>query len=90
MANTKNQKEWRYEPMNDYFSVEEINLMCIFNTGGRTALIAELRESLPGVHDPDMREIYESTITKLETISDDDFSDIGFYIADDYTEETEV
>jgi len=76
--------------MNDYFSVEEINLMCIFDTSDKTALIAELRESLPGVYDPDMREIYESTISKLETISDEDYSGIGFYIADDYDDGGEV
>jgi hypothetical protein len=76
--------------MNDYFSVEEVNLMCIFNTESKTALLAELRESLPGVYDPDMCEIYESAISKLESISDDDFSGVGLYIADDYIEETEV
>ena len=76
--------------MNDYFSVEEINLMCIFDTSDRAALIAELRESFPGVYDPDMREIYESAIAKLETISDEDFSGIGFYIADEYDDSGEV
>jgi len=76
--------------MKDIFSVEEINLMCIYDTSGRTALVAELRDSLTGVYDPDMRDIYESTIEKLEKISDGDFSQIGLYIADEYIEETEV
>lgn len=70
--------------MRDIFSAEEINLMCIFDTKDKTTLIAELRESLPGIYDPDMRDIYESAIAKLETISDADFADIGFYIADDF------
>jgi len=76
--------------MKDIFSVEEINLMCVYDTGNKAALAAELRGSLPDIYDPDMREIYESAIEKLERISDDDFSDIGFYIADEYIEETEV
>ena len=76
--------------MKDIFSVEEINLMCIYDTSDRTALIAELRDSLPDIGDPDMREIYENTIGKLEKISDNDFSDIGLYIADEYIDETEV
>jgi hypothetical protein len=70
--------------MRDIFSVEEINLMCIFNTGDKAGLLAELSESLPGIYDPDMREIYESAIAKLETVSDEDFAATGFYIADDF------
>ena len=58
--------------------------MCIFDTSDKTALLAELRESVGSVYDPDMLEIYESVIVKLENISDNDFADIGFYIADDY------
>lgn len=80
--------------MNDKFSVEETNLMCIFDTSSRSALLAELTESIDGIYDPDMREVFESTITKLETLTDAEFEDIGFYIADDYidddTYETEV
>jgi hypothetical protein len=70
--------------MKELFSVEEINLMCIFDTSDRAELTRELRESLPGIYDPDMREIYESAIAKLESISDEDFSDVGLYIADDF------
>ena len=76
--------------MKDIFSVEEINLMCIYDTSDKAVLIAELRSGLPDIYDPDMRDIYESAIDKLERISEDDFSDIGFYIADEYIEETEV
>jgi len=76
--------------MKDIFSVEEINLMCIYDTKDKSSLITELRDSLPDIYDPDMRDIYKSTIEKLGKISDGDFADIGFYIADEYTGETEV
>lgn len=66
------------------FSAEEINLMCIFDTSSKSNLLSELRESLNDVYDPDMRDIYESTIEKLEKISDGDFSEIGLYIADEF------
>jgi hypothetical protein len=66
------------------FSSEEINLMCIFDTSSREILIAELLESLNDVYDPDMREVFESTIEKLERISDEGFAEIGFCIADEY------
>ena len=65
------------------FSQEEMNLMCIFDTSGRENLISELRDSLPDVYDPEMRDIYESTIEKLKKISDGDFCEIGLYIAEE-------
>jgi len=79
--------------MYDKFSVEEINLMCIFDTSDRTALLTDLWERIDDVYDPDMREIFESAIDKLERISDDDFAGIGFYMAgedDEDFEEMEV
>ena len=70
---------------NFMFSAEEINLMCIFETGSRKSLINILREGLNNdIYDPEMREIYENTIEKLEKISDEDFSEIGIYIADEF------
>ena len=68
------------------FSAEEINLMCIFDTSTKENLLSELRDSLRDVYDPEMRDIYDSTIEKLSTISDEDFSKIGLYIADEFTE----
>jgi hypothetical protein len=73
--------------MNSFvFSQEEINLMCIFDTSDKEKLLSELRESLPDIYDPEMREVYESTIEKLERISDGDFSEVGLYIADEFDE----
>jgi len=73
--------------MNDIFTAEEINLMCIYDTSSRAALLSDLKLSLADVYDPDMREIFDNTIGKLEKLSDADFSDIGFYIADEYIED---
>lgn len=73
--------------MNEIFTAEEINLMCIYNTSDRTALLADLKLGLADVYDPDMREIFHTAIAKLETLTDTDFSDIGFYIADEYMDE---
>jgi hypothetical protein len=68
----------------DKFTAEEINLMCIFDTSGRTALLSDLRAGLADVYEPEMREIFENAIEKLETATDAEFSEIGFYIADDF------
>ena len=66
------------------FTVEETNLMCIFDTENKNTLLNDLRESLNDVYEPEMREIYDSTIEKLETVSDGDFSELGLFIADDF------
>ena len=71
---------------NFLFSAEEINLMCIFDTSTRINLLNELRDSLRDVYDSEMREIYDSVIEKLAMISDEDFSEIGLYIADEFIE----
>ena len=70
------------------FNVEEMNLMCIFNTGRRDALVAELRNSLSDVYDPELREIIETVAAKLHKLTDDEFSQIVF--VPDYDDEQEV
>lgn len=69
---------------NFIFTAEEINLMCIYDTRSKDVLLKDLREALYDVYDLEMYEIYSSTIEKLEKISDEDFTDIGLYIADEY------
>jgi len=71
----------------DKFSAEEINLMCIYDTSSRQNLLADLITGLNDIYDPDMREVFESSIEKLEAISDDTFAGIHFQIADEFLEE---
>ena len=73
--------------MNELFTAEEINLMCIYDTANRAALLADLKLSLADVYDPDMREVIHTAKAKLETLTDTVFQDIGFYIADEYMED---
>lgn len=62
--------------MHDIFTVEEINLMCIYDTSNRTALLSDLKMSLVDVYEPEMREIFNTSIAKLEKLTDTEFSDI--------------
>lgn len=71
------------------FTVEEINLMCIFDTTSRAALLAEMRESLPHVYEPELVEIMQTVTGKLDRLTDEEFAEIGFYAADNF-EEMEV
>lgn len=69
-----------------FFTVEETNLMCIFSTDSKEALLSDLRESLNDVYELEMREIYDSAIEKLEAISEQDFSELGLAIADEFVD----
>jgi hypothetical protein len=57
------------------FTVEEENLICIFDTGSRAALIAALRGALPRFDEPEMREIAQTALRKLKAMSDAAFAD---------------
>ena len=70
--------------MNDLFTVEEINLMCIYDTSSRPALLSALQMSLVDVYEPEMQEIIINTISKLKKLSDVDFAEIGFYPAEEF------
>lgn len=71
----------------DRFTVEEINLMCIFNTANRGALLSGLRDCLPDIDEPEIAELVRTVIGKLEDMTDEDFAEIGFYPADDFEEQ---
>ena len=59
------------------FTVEEENLICIYDISSRTALISSIKEAIPHYDDePEMQEIATSAIRKLEAMTDADFSTI--------------
>jgi hypothetical protein len=59
--------------MFEQFTVEEVNLICIFDTSSRDALIAGLCAALPDFDEPELAEITESVLGRLATMSDTDF-----------------
>ena len=61
------------------WTCEEINLMAMYDTSSRNALITEIADSLLYVDDPDMRAFMETVISKVEAITDYEFYNIGFY-----------
>jgi hypothetical protein len=77
----------------DKFTVEEVNLMCIFEADSRTMLIGELTLALCGFYDDELTDIAESAVAKLEKMSDDEFAALKLYPVygdDDYNEKSEV
>ena len=63
------------------FTFEEMNLMCIYNTGSRTVLIDSLRE-MRGELSPEeteLRELTDSALGKLQAMSDAEFAELELY-----------
>ena len=63
------------------FTFEEMNLMCIYNTGSRTGLIDSLRE-MRGELSPEeteLRELTDGALGKLQAMSDAEFAELELY-----------
>ena len=54
------------------FSVEEENLICMYHTSDRRRTMARMRTALPDM-DTEMRRLTNSTIAKLERMTDANF-----------------
>lgn len=54
------------------FSVEEENLICMYHTSDRRRTMARMLTALPGMN-TEMRRMANSTIAKLERMTDADF-----------------
>ena len=57
-----------------FFTVEETNLMCCFDTSSRKRLIAEMRAMPIDKLDDEMAELLFHTVRKLESMTDEAFS----------------
>ena len=74
------------------FTVEEENLICIYDTSDRAALINNINDAIPHFEEPELREIAESAVSKLKVMTDTEFSTLTLnpaYHGDD-EDETEV
>jgi hypothetical protein len=71
------------------FTIEEVNLMCIYDTGTRTGLIDELA-AMSGHLEPDETELSEltrSVTEKLRAMSDEEYAAIAETLIPDYAEQ---
>jgi hypothetical protein len=74
--------------MFEQFTIEEVNLICIFDTSSKDALITELTAAVPEFDEPGLDEIAESVLAKLAKMSDADFAALELYPEyEDYDEE---
>ena len=63
------------------FTNDEMNLMCIYDTGSRTGLInalSEMQKELD-VDEAALRELTDSVLNKLSAIPDEDYEKLELY-----------
>ena len=63
------------------FTNDEMNLMCIYDTGNRTGLInalSEMRKELDA-DEVALREVTDSVLNKLSAIPDEDYEKLELY-----------
>jgi hypothetical protein len=60
------------------FTVEEMNVMCAYDTSAKDGLWMEIFNSIPHTPDAGLQRILQNTLNKLAKISDEEFSQIVF------------
>lgn len=62
--------------MEHNFTVEEVNLICIFAGESRSEVIEDIKRALPYLDDPDMGELSNRIIGKLQNMTDKEFEQL--------------
>lgn len=63
-------------------TVEETNLLCIYNEGGKRKLIENITAALPYM-DADMRELAQRTLSKVDALTEEEYAELALYAADE-------
>ena len=66
----------------DKFTVEEINLMCVFEGQDRMGMVADIKNVIPHIQDNDMVELAGQVLGKLEDMSDEEFAQVALEAAE--------
>ena len=63
------------------FTFEEMNLMCIYNTGSRTGLMESLTEMRGHLEqdETELMQLTDSTLDKLHTMTNAEFDNLELY-----------
>lgn len=71
------------------FTVEESNLMCIYNTGSRTDLLSELTEmqSHLAADETELLALTKTVMDKLSAMGDEEFENLSGELIPDFEEQ---
>ena len=64
--------------MNNPFTVEEINLICIYSNSNKQDAMAGISQALSKEQDEDMARLMHQTIEKLDRVTNEQFSSYDF------------
>lgn len=62
--------------MKNLFTVEESNLICIFQSDSRKKVMADINRALKHIDDTDMIELCENVLEKLGRMADEEFENM--------------
>lgn len=68
--------------MNNKFTVEEINLICIFESRSRTKIISDIKEAIKHLDDEEMVELSNRVVVKLDDMTDKEFAEMEFVVTE--------
>lgn len=68
--------------MGDIFTVEESNLICVYESKSRVDVMEDIRQSLSRIDDEEMIELSKRVLEKLEKLTDDEFNKLGLEAAE--------
>ena len=73
----------------DRFSIEELNLMCIYDTGTRASLIAGLEKIILELapEEAELSDMIQSALKKLTAMSEEEYGEL--ILVPDYKEDDE-
>ena len=63
-------------------TVEETNLLSIYNEGGKAQLVENMTAALPYM-DADMRELAGRTLSKVDALTEEEYAELSLYAADE-------
>lgn len=63
-------------------TVEETNLLSIYHEGDKAQFAANMTAALPYM-DADMRELAERTLSKVDALTDEEYTELSLYAADE-------
>ena len=64
--------------MNNNFTVEEINLIFIFESRSRTKVISDIKKAIKYLDDDEMVELSNRVVAKLDDMTDEKFAEMEF------------
>ena len=64
------------------FTIEEINLLSIYNEDGKQGFTENINAALPYM-DEDMRELAKRTLSKVEALSEEEYAGLAALAADE-------